>query len=277
MNDTRKYAQGIAAFFDIDGTLLARPSLELQYFARLRRQRAIPVKNYFMSLANAVRLAPEGLAVVRHANKMYLRGVPSVENSDTIHPRPRKKFRPRFLPDATERLTWHAAQGHAIVLVSGTLAPLAEGIALGLTVLLTLRGISASIGVCATRLEKVDGRWTGRIEGEAMFGEAKARAVRRLANEAGFDLSRCYAYADSTSDRWMLSAVGLATAVNPARGLARIARSQGWPVLHWGNPTPLHHKVVNFDKYARGPLQPGARRPIPIQKRKEDQGRQVSS
>jgi HAD superfamily hydrolase (TIGR01490 family) len=277
MNKARQHAQSIAAFFDIDGTLLARPSLELQYFARLRQQRAIRVKNYFLWLANAIRLAPKGLAVMRHANKMYLRGVPTVENSDTIAPRPRKTFRPRFLPDAIERLTWHAAQGHAIVLVSGTLAPLASGIAQGLTVLLTLRGISASIGVCATRLEEVDGRWTGRIEGEAMFGEAKARAILRLAAEAGFDLSRCYAYADSASDRWVLDAVGLATAVNPAHGLERIARNQGWPVLRWSHPTPLYRKVVDFAKYSRGPVQPGSRKPVPFPKRKKDQERHVSS
>jgi HAD superfamily hydrolase (TIGR01490 family) len=235
------------------------------------------MKNYFLWLANTIRLGPKGLAMMRHANKMHLQGVPTIENDDIITRRPRKKFRPRLMPGAIERLTWHAAQGHAIVLVSGTLAPLASGIAQGLTTLLTLRGISASIGVCATRLEEIDGRWTGRIEGEAMFGEAKARAIRRLAAEAGFDLSRCYAYADSTSDRWMLDAVGLSTAVNPAPGLERIARRQGWPVLHWGNPSPLHRKVVDFAKYSRVPVLPGSRRPVPFPKRKKDQERQVSS
>src|SRR2546430_9682831 len=52
-----------------------------------------------------------------------------------------------------------------------------------LVVRLAARGVTASVGVCATRLEAVDGRWTGRILGEAMFGEAKARRVRQLAHE----------------------------------------------------------------------------------------------
>src|SRR5258708_17456440 len=40
----------VAAFFDLDGTLLARPSLERRFFFELRDQRAIPVGNYFFLL-----------------------------------------------------------------------------------------------------------------------------------------------------------------------------------------------------------------------------------
>ena len=63
------------AFFDIDGTLLAKPSLERRFFRELRRQRRIPAGNYFAWLAEAVRLAPRDAWAATHANKMYLRGV----------------------------------------------------------------------------------------------------------------------------------------------------------------------------------------------------------
>src|SRR5260370_13499398 len=43
----------VAAFFDLDGTLLARPSLERRFFSGLRYQRAIPVENYFLLLGGA--------------------------------------------------------------------------------------------------------------------------------------------------------------------------------------------------------------------------------
>jgi len=66
-----------------------------------------------------------------------------------------------------------------------------------------------------------------------MFGEAKARAVKRLAAETGLDLARCFAYGDSAQDRWLLSIVGKATAVNPSTDLASIAHSCGWPILIW--------------------------------------------
>lgn len=238
MNAAAEDRACVAAFFDVDGTLVAGPSLELRFFWALRHWQTIPAKNYFLWLAHAVRLAPRGIATVAPANKMYLRGVrvdsgglPARARLDGQAGSPHVP--PRFFPDALARVAWHAAQRHAIVLVTGTLAPLAHEVAVALTVRLAVGGISASIGVCATRLEEAQGRWTGRILGGAMFGETKARAMSRIASAEGFDLTRCYAYGDTASDRWMLAAAGRPAAVNPSPDLGRIARLHDWPVLLW--------------------------------------------
>ena len=216
----------IAAFFDLDGTLVAGPSLEWRFLSELRRRGAIPARNYFLWLREAARLMPQGIGMVGHANKMYLRGVAAQSAAELRMAVP-------FYRSGIERVAWHVAQGHAIVLVSGTLTPLAQCAATVLALRLALRGLSGSIEFCATRLEEVDGRWTGRIVGEAMFGEAKARIVRRLAQERGIDLGRCYAYADSASDLPMLEAVGWPVAVNPSQKLQRVARRNDWPILWW--------------------------------------------
>jgi HAD superfamily hydrolase (TIGR01490 family) len=222
----------VAAFFDLDGTLIPGPSLEKRFFADLRCRRAFPVRNYLLWLARAARLAPRGIQTMRHANKMYLRGVRR-DGSEFSDAEQINRAVPRFFPAAIDQVAWHAKQGHAIVLVSGTLAPLAEEMGLALVLRLAVRGIEASVGACATRLEENEGRWTGRIIGEAMFGESKARAVRRIAAEGGFDLSQCYAYGDCINDRWMLEAVGRPTAVNPSQDMERLAGRRGWPVLMW--------------------------------------------
>jgi len=141
---------------------------------------------------------------------------------------------PEFFEQGLERVKWHAQQGHKVFLVSGTLEPLASAAALALTVRLAVRGVNTKIGVCATRIEEIEGKWTGHIAGEAMFGQAKARAVRKIAAETECDLERCYAYGDTANDRWMLAAVGRATAVNPSQELAQIAELRGWPVMRWG-------------------------------------------
>ena len=219
----------VAAFFDVDGTLIAPPSLEWRFFASLRRRGAIPMGNYFAWLAEMLRLAPRGIQVVKHASKTYLRGV-SKDGSESCGG---EQSIPRFFSDGVDQVAWHARQGHAIVLVSGTLAPLAQEMALALVVRLAVRGIAASVEVCATQLEESNGRWTGRIVGEAMFGEAKARAVRRLAAEKGFALTRCYAYGNSESDRWMLEAVGRPVAVNPTAKMELLARRREWAVMAW--------------------------------------------
>lgn len=139
-----------------------------------------------------------------------------------------------FFREAVERVARHVERGHLIVIVSGTLEPLATLAARALEAELETRGLASEIRVCATRLEEKCERWTGRIVGEAMYGEAKARAIRRLAAAADLDLERCFAYGDSSSDRWMLDAVGKAAAVNPVNDLERIARRNDWPVVFWG-------------------------------------------
>ncbi len=257
----------VAAFFDLDGTLMPLPSLEQGFFRILRYRREIPLKNYFLWLREALMLLPRGISAVLHANKMYLKGVQSFEESGTGncsdslghksgHPAegqastpPKRNPRwpvPRFFQDGVERVAWHASQGHDIVIVSGTLEPLAKAAAAALEAELEARGIIVNVRVCATKLEQVNCRWTGRILGQAMFGEAKARAMRKLAIEMGLNLSQCWAYGDSAKDRCMFAAVGNPTAVNPTQKLVRIARKRGWPVLRMTNrmqeiQQPLEH------------------------------------
>ncbi len=225
VKETEKRNEKVAAFFDLDGTLLPMPSLEKRFFLMLRYRRAIGVGNYFTWLAEAVRLLPHGLNRVLQANKMYLRGVRVVEK-DALNV-------PSFFPEALERLAWHAERGHLIVIVSGTLEALAESAIGELHSEFAARGCACAIRICATRLENDDDRWTGRIIGDAMFGEAKARAIKELAVREQLNLQRCFAYGDSTNDKWMLECVGKPTAINPSNDLARIARRKDWPVFRW--------------------------------------------
>jgi HAD superfamily phosphoserine phosphatase-like hydrolase len=257
----------VAAFFDLDGTLLPLPSLERQFFRMLRHRREMPLTNYFLWWREALKLLPRGIGSVAHGNKMYLRGVRSFEESGagkqgysrahaSSHqsegrPSMPPKHNPRwpvppFFEDGVERVAWHVRQGHAIVIVSGTLEPLANAATRTLEMELAARGIAAGIRVCATRLEESHGKWTGRILGEAMFGEAKARAIFSLAKEIDLDLSQSWAYGDSAQDRSMLASVGNPAAVNPTPRLARIAWKQGWPVLRTAHGVqqtrkPLQH------------------------------------
>lgn len=217
-------ASRVAAFFDIDGTLLPLPSLERRFVAELRREGVIPGWNYLRWLANAIRLAPRGILRSIHGNKAHLRDVPVRALS----------FRElTFFPDAIRRVAWHASQGHSVILVSGTLDFLARQTALALTLRLAMRGVTAKIGVCATQAERHGGRYTGKIIRAANFAEQKMLAVRRIARESGFDLARSYAYSDSAHDRWMLGAVGRPAAVNPSPELRRIAMLRHWPIFDW--------------------------------------------
>ncbi len=247
----------VAAFFDLDGTLVPQPSMEKRFIAALRYQQLIGVQNYFWWTVEAARLAPRGINQVLHANKMYLQGVPVAQNDADIPvrlflPTESKKSAERTVQpgspvplyrQAIERVVWHAKRQHLIVVVSGSLAFLAETATRALEYELEARGLPRGILVCATRLEEKDARWTGRILGQAMFGEAKAQALERIAAEANLDLRRCFAYGDSAADRWMLEAVGKPAAVNPSNDLARIARRNNWIVLRWQEEKDLTRRA----------------------------------
>ncbi len=258
VNGVKDGSGGVAAFFDLDGTLVSLPSLERRFFRTLRYRREIRIKNYFLWLKEAVRLAPRGFSAILQANKMYLRGVEIFDERDerdgkvsSWHKdghqakgqasvlRSRKAQRhprlpvPTFFAQAIDTVAWHVKQGHEIVVISGTLEPLARRAVLALETELAARGITVTIRVIATRLEEKGGRWTGRVLGEAMFGKAKARAAQRLATELRLDLQRCYAYGDSLNDRWLMEVAGRPAAVNPMNELASIARMRGWPILSW--------------------------------------------
>jgi len=257
----------IAAFFDLDGTLVPLPSLERRFFRMLRHHREITLKSYFFWLREAWKLLPLEASAMTHANKMYLRGVQSFDESSTencigslVHKSgspsrlrasraegqastlPRSKSRspvPRFFADGVERVVCHAMLGHTIVIVSGTLEPLANAAARAMEVETAARGFATKIRVYATRLEDINGRWTGQILGEAMFGEEKARAVTRVAEEKGLDLSQCWAYGDSAADQFMLAAVGHPVAVNATMTLGQVARKRDWAVLRWSEEKSL--------------------------------------
>jgi HAD superfamily hydrolase (TIGR01490 family) len=242
-SEAQEKNKGVAAFFDLDGTLMPMPSLETRFYLLLRYRKLIGIRNYFLWLREATRLVPRGVNQIVHANKMYLRGI-SVDEKDLL-----KVL--SFYPEAIERLAWHAERGHPIVIVTGTLELLAERTARGLEAELDRRGLATEIRVCATRLEEKNEKWTGRIMGEAMFGEAKARAVRRIAAEADLDLERCFAYGDSSSDKWMLQAVGRPAAVNPSNDLARVARRNDWAVLLWRKEKTFLQRAQRAQKTQR--------------------------
>jgi HAD superfamily hydrolase (TIGR01490 family) len=119
--------------------------------------------------------------------------------------------------DLTQR---HLEAGQRVWLVTATPVELANILARRL-------GLTGALGTVA---ESVDGVYTGRLAGGLLHGEAKAAAIRALAEREGLDLERSSAYSDSANDLPMLTLVGHPNAVNPDSELRAEAREHGWPV-----------------------------------------------
>jgi phosphoserine phosphatase len=222
----RRDSGDVAAFFDLDGTLIPEPSLERRFFRELRRNGWIPPMNYLRWCSEALRLLPKGLSAVRYSNKRYLKGLCldcSFRHGGTIS----------FFDEGIARVGRHAELGHAIVLLTGTLETLAGLAASSLECELEGRGLQVRVHICATQLEEENGRWTGAIVGEALCGQEKARRIENFAKDRGIDLRRSYGYANDQTDRFFLLSVGHPHAVNPDRKLEALARKDNWPIWRW--------------------------------------------
>ncbi len=220
----------IAAFFDIDGTLLAPPSLERRFLNYLRWRGQFTLAQRARWLARFLWLVPRGWLAATEANKTHLAGVRAAALDAWIASLGRRPL--PFYVEALQRVEWHAAQGHRVFLVSGTFKPLAEVAAAQLPApaVVCATELAVSEGCRDTKTERV---WTGELVGEAVCGQAKAGALEQLASSQPIDLARSYAYGDAWSDRWMLERVGHPAAVNPSLRLAWLARRRGWLLLHW--------------------------------------------
>lgn len=231
MNPSTELRAGVA-FFDIDGTLLPPPSLERQFRRFLRWRGELHARQQLRWFGRFLTAGWRDLLAATHGNKFHYADVRLNTMQAWLaflrrHPLP-------LYSQALDRMAWHAANGHPIILVSGAIRPLAGLVAESLRARLgALTAAPIHLEVLATDLEVRDGRFTGHLVGPAGCGAQKARAIETLAATRRLNLAVSFAYGNSYLDRWMLSRVGHPASVNPSFLLTRLARHRGWPVLHW--------------------------------------------
>jgi HAD superfamily hydrolase (TIGR01490 family) len=225
-----------AAFFDLDKTVIAKSSA-LAFGRPFYRDGLITrrdvVKAAFAQLMFRLGGADEQqMARIRDNIAELCRGwrIDQVNQivSETLH----DLINPYVYAEAAALIDEHRAAGRDVVVVSSSGEEL-------------VRPIAAQLGitdVIATRMVVADGRYTGEVEYYAA-GPTKADAARALADARHYDLELSYAYSDSISDVPLLASVGYPTAVNPDRGLRRVAAERGWQVLEFRHPVPLSRRL----------------------------------
>jgi HAD superfamily hydrolase (TIGR01490 family) len=232
-----KPGTGIGAFFDLDGTLVPPPSLEWRFIAYLFAQGDIAWANALRWLWGCAKgfLHDPGKGI--ESNKIYLSDLRESLASEWAASPAGQSIQP--LQDGLEHIAWHTGEGRQVVLVSGTLAPLARAIA---------RKLPGRIEVMATDLEVSRGRWTGQLIGDHINGPSKARVILEFAEQHALQLDQSFAYGDRISDLPMLESVGHPIAVNPDPRLERSARLRGWPICHWRTlsaPLSVHTQCLS--------------------------------
>ncbi|MFP7762230.1 HAD family hydrolase [Marisediminicola sp. LYQ85] len=215
----------VVAFFDVDNTLLRGASV--YHLGRGARRRGV------LTLRDIIRFAWHQARFTavgengRHMIGARARALQLIEGHtedvlESIADEVYDDFiAPRLWPETVELTREHLRKGHEVWLITATPVEVADVIAKRL-------GLTGAIG---TRLESVDGVYTGQLEGPLMHGPHKAVAAEAQALEFGADLEACWAYSDSINDVPLLALVGNRVVVNPDARLAKHARANGWSSL----------------------------------------------
>jgi phosphoserine phosphatase len=123
----------------------------------------------------------------------------------------------RLSPGAGELVAALAAAGWPLALVSGGFHEVVDPLATSLGIALTR----------ANRLEVVDGRLTGRVQGPVVDRAGKAAALREFAAIEEIDLAYTIAIGDGANDLDMLAAAGIGVAFR-AKPAVRASADLSW-------------------------------------------------
>ncbi|MDE0299948.1 MAG: HAD-IB family hydrolase [Candidatus Poribacteria bacterium] len=219
----------VAAFFDVDGTLVN--STIVHYYVRFRLQLLHPLIRPFW-LAGFLLKIPYYLLLDNLSrtkfNQVFYRNYRGMEVErlkrlalDTFD----ALLGSKIFPEGADQVREHKAKGDLVVLVTGSLdfimAPLADYLDADHTLSMSLT--------------EHHGKFTGELMTTPLGEEEKARVAKAFAHEHGIDLAASFAYGDSRADLPMLRCVGTPVVVNPGKALRQIATESGWKICEWSS------------------------------------------
>ena len=216
---------GVAAYFDLDGTLLdASSEKTLTALVAKRRPWRIPWGTAMWTLglvSNLLRFrsfydAARNRGHLSLCNWKYL---------DSYSKELVEEKLGKMIPiEALERLEWHREQGHRLILVTATVKPMA--LAMG-----EYLGMDAVYG-CGPK--KMKGILSGsEIGWDVPRRKGKVPIVQKDAKENEHNLSDCWGYGNTFADSYFMSIVGNPVAVNAKGKFKRLAESKGWLQFTW--------------------------------------------
>jgi len=208
------------AIFDIDGTLV-RGSTERRFWRYLLKRGRQGPRQVLAYVYFLLRYWPVYGTEVAKKNKAYLAWLRTVDIDALAADFVAGEILPRLYAPVVRRLEQHARRGDTVVLLSGTLQPIAAALARHLGV----------AHVRATQCVERHGRYRPAPPTVHPFAASKLLVAATIAAELGTDLRHATAYGDSRHDLDLLAAVATAVAVMPDQPLSIAAVANDWEVI----------------------------------------------
>ena len=216
----------IGAFFDLDRTLINGFSAKNFVASRLLSGR-FTSQELIAQFAGAISYARDtgnfGKMAAISANGV--KGIDEhvfIQVGEEVY---RKKLAEAIYPESRALVSAHIEMGHTVAIISAATPYQVEPIA---------RDLCIDIVEC-TRLEVIDGKFTGKIIEPACWGAGKAIAGQKLVEKLHLNIRKSYFYTDSAEDIHLLEIVGNPRPVNPDTKLSGIAFQNDWPVLRYND------------------------------------------
>jgi len=209
----------VAAFFDVDRTLLAGFSGLAFFRERLLSGRMAP-RELGTALAGGLGYAigRTGFSGLVTAATATYRGLSEAVLEELGQEVFEKHLASEIYPESRALVKAHQEMGHTVAIVSSATPYQVDPLA---------RDLGVEHVLC-TYLEVRDGAFTGNVVRPTCFREGKVTAASALSDAHDVDLSASYFYTDSSDDLPLLEAVGRPRPLNPDRRLAQVARERGW-------------------------------------------------
>jgi HAD superfamily hydrolase (TIGR01490 family) len=213
----------LAALFDVDNTLIPGQACEVRFFRYLWRRGLVGWRELRRSLWWLRRQGPSISIHPLRERKVYLEGKDAAVIEACAQEFFYDDMLKRMSEKGRERLEAHRQSGHQLILISGAPDFLITPLAAALNV----------PTLFAARLERSGVLYTGAVTPPLPYGVGKRQLIVSHAQEKGLVLTNSFAYGDSPGDTEILELVGYPVVVNPIRGMRRLARQRGWPVVNW--------------------------------------------
>jgi len=211
----------IGAFFDFDGTIIYGYSATTYLREQIKRGDVKPHQlPELIATMSKFALGSMGFSAMMTEASGYLKGTQEKEYIAFGEKLYTKHIAKLIYPESRALIEAHLKKGHTVALISA---------ATPYQVMPAARELGIEHVKC-TRLEVLDGQFTGEVVRPTCYGMGKVDAAEQLIDECGVDFKQSFFYTDSDEDIDLLEAVGKPRPLNPNSRLRSIAHGRGWPV-----------------------------------------------
>lgn len=213
------------AIFDIDNTLVRGQTQQL-LLKYLRRKKIVSfdvyIKISLWFILYKIGLINDPKKIMEYAFS-FLKDWSISKMADLINDFFNNNLKSLFYAKGIDEVKKHQNEGREILLVSNAIEPIVEKIA---------SYLSVKNYIC-TKLEITNGKYTGKIEGNMVYGKNKVPLIRKFISDNNIEIKNTWGYGDHVSDIYFLEIVAHPFAINPSKQLLKEATLRNWPVLNF--------------------------------------------